>query len=82
MPDEEADRVPGEYEAHIRALVPPLPPAAQRLIREVSLHDGLLRTLSGDAKGLEWITFVRATNRQVTLMLDSPTGVLSSALEG
>ena len=30
-------------------------PVAQRLIREVSLHDGLLRTLSGDAEGLELI---------------------------
>lgn len=53
MPDDEADHVPGAYEAHIRALVPPLPAAAQRLIREVSLHDGLLRTLARDSKRLE-----------------------------
>ena len=53
MPEDEADRVPGEYEAYIRALLPPLPAAAQRLIREVSLHDALLRTLSGDGKRLE-----------------------------
>lgn len=53
LPDDEADRVPDAYEAHIKALVPPLPATAQRLVREISLHDGLLRTLSSDGSGLE-----------------------------
>jgi hypothetical protein len=55
LPDDQADRVPTAYEAHIRELVPPLPAPAQRLVREISLHDGLMRALSHRQNKLELV---------------------------
>jgi hypothetical protein len=53
MPDDEAARIPAVYEAHVESLVPPLPASALRIVREVSLHDGLLRSLSHAQSTLE-----------------------------
>ena len=53
MSDDEASRVQAAYEAHVEALAPPLPAPAQRLVREVSLHDGLVRSLSRERDELD-----------------------------
>jgi hypothetical protein len=42
MPDDEAERLPAAYPAHLAALGPTLPDGARRLATEVSLHDELL----------------------------------------
>ena len=53
MPDDEAERVPSTYEAHLAALGPSFPTDAHRLCTEVSLHDGLLRAVDRTENGLE-----------------------------
>jgi hypothetical protein len=53
MPDAEAERVPSLYEAHLAALGPRLPNDAWRLQTDVSLHDGLLRTVERAANRFE-----------------------------
>jgi hypothetical protein len=62
MPDEEAAGVPAAYEAHLRELAPPLPADARRLVNELSLHDGLLRSVSRTPHLLEIL--VRAGDNQ------------------
>jgi hypothetical protein len=52
MPDEEATRIPAAYEAHVRELAPALPAPAQRLVRETSLHDGVMRSVSQEGDTL------------------------------
>ena len=63
MSEDEASRIPAEYETHISRLVPPLPASARRLVREVSLHDGLMRSLSHEQGKLD-VSF-RAGDQQV-----------------
>jgi len=63
MRDDDAALIPAAYEAHVRELVPPLPASAQRLVREVSLHDGLLRKLSREQDKLDML--FRAGDQQM-----------------
>lgn len=55
MSDAETERVPSMYEAHLAALGPRLPNGAWRLQTEVSLHDGLLRTVERAANRFEMV---------------------------
>jgi len=63
MPDDEAAAIPDAYESHIRALVPSLPPDALRLVRAISLHDGLIRQASFTASAIDIL--IRAGDLQV-----------------
>ena len=62
MPDEEADRIPTAYEAHVRELAPALPAPARRLVRETSLHDGVMRRVSHEGDTLDML--IRAGDQQ------------------
>ena len=53
IPDGEAAQIPAAYEAHVGGLAPALPEPAQRLVREVTLHDGLIRSVSRVGDRLE-----------------------------
>src|SRR5215510_11366025 len=55
MPDAEAERIPSTYEAHLAALGPHFPHDARRLWTELSLHDGLLRSIERAAARLELV---------------------------
>lgn len=55
LPDAVAERVASRYEAHLAALGPRLPNDARRLWTEVSLHDGLLRTVERAANRFEMV---------------------------
>ena len=48
LTDEEFERVPHEYAAHLKRILPSLPTAVQSFAREVSLHDGLFREVVVD----------------------------------
>lgn len=55
MPDAAVERVAETYEAHLSALGPRLPNDARRLWTEVSLHDGLVRTVERAANRFEMV---------------------------
>jgi hypothetical protein len=63
LSDHEAARAPAEYETHIERLVPPLPAAGRRFVREISLLDGLTRSLSVERDTLDLV--FRAGDQQV-----------------
>ena len=62
LSDEEADRIPIEYESHIGALRPSLPGDALRLTHEITLHDGLIRRVEHRSGVFEMV--VRAGDQQ------------------
>jgi hypothetical protein len=55
MPEKEARRVASKYEAHLATLGPHLPRDARRLSTDVSLHDGLLRSVNRGGNGFEML---------------------------
>src|SRR5262249_5892200 len=65
MSDEEADRVPELYAAHLRAIRSRLPFRVRRFVDDVNLHDGLIReVVLSDADHTLRIT-IRAGDQQV-----------------
>jgi hypothetical protein len=63
MPDAEADGIPTAYLSHISSMGQSLPADARRLVYDVNLHDGLLRSIQRQSANLDIV--LRAGDLQV-----------------
>ena len=65
LSEEDAERVPGLYAAHLRSLTERLTPRIRQFAAEINLHDGLIRGVEHDEHARTLNLRVRAGDKQV-----------------